>query len=104
LYNCTGVSSAAEAIEVDNGSECVGCVAICTLNTTAGHGFNIRSAIERLSGCYAEVSNSGAYGYQALALSPYIVNCSGRGMTTLINSGGNSQTSTPDTYNNILID
>ena len=104
LHYCTGRSSASQGIRVDNGSRAINCTGISTLNTTSGHGFDIRSNNDRVSGCYAEVTNAGAYGFQCGVVSPYLVDCRGRGMTTLINSGGNSQTNTADAYGNILLD
>lgn len=103
LYNCTGRSSASQGIRVDNGSRAVNCMGISTLNTTSGHGFDIRNNNDRVSGCYAEVTNAGAYGFNAPIYSPYIVNCTGRGMTTLLNIAGNSQTNTADAYGNVLL-
>lgn len=103
IYYCTGRSSASQGIRVDNGSRAVNCTGISTLNTTSGHGFDIRNNNDRVSGCYAEVTNAGAYGFNAPIYSPYIVNCSGRGMTTLLNIAGNSQAFTADAVGNILL-
>lgn len=104
IHYCTGRSSAASGIQVGNGIRAVNCTGISTLNTTSGHGFNILGNNDRLSGCYAEVTNSGAYGFNGPIYSPYLVDCSGRGMTTLLNIASNNQTSTADTYGNILLD
>lgn len=106
LYFCTGISSADAGIYCfdTTAADVVKCTGISTWNNAAGHGFLIGDADFRIVDCFAQVANTSAYGYQANALSPYLAGNKGRGMTTLINSGGNGQTSTPDTYNNFIID
>ncbi len=106
LINCVGESSSSQGIYFDAGAgaECSKSTGISTWNNANGHGIQVADADGRVIDCFSKVANISAYGIQANAISPYIAGCKGRGMTTLINSAGNSQTSTPDTYNNILID
>lgn len=106
LYHCVGESSSSVGIYFDAGAgaECSKSTGISTWNNANGHGIQVADADGRVIDCFSKVANISAYGIQANAISPYITGCKGRGMTTLINSAGNSQTSTPDTYNNILID
>lgn len=100
-YGNIAISTASQAYLTVN--DLIKCSGISQWNNASGHGLRCTFANVQFIDCYAETVNTSANGLFAPAVSVYVINLKGKGMTTLLNIVANLQTNTPDTYNNILI-
>ena len=104
-YNSIGESNASGGIELRKG-RLVNCVGKSTYNNAAGHGIRLGNSTGMIIGCTGIVVNSSAFAVQGISAtrSVDIVGLKGYGMTTLIGgSVSNTQTNTPDSFNNTLM-